>query len=87
MEDLQGIIQFYESPVGQRFLKALPQVARDTQEQGMQMEQKGAMNVLEQMSSDYPELKPLLRPQPGDPSEAPAPAPTPEPHVPATAPK
>jgi uncharacterized protein len=87
MEDLQGIIQFYESPVGQRFLKALPQVARDTQEQGMQMEQKGAMNVLEQMSSDYPELKPLLRPQPGDPSEAPAPAPTPEPHAPATAPK
>lgn len=87
MEDIQGIIQFYESPVGQRFIKALPQVARDTQEQGMQMEQKGAMNVLEQMSSDYPELKPLLRPQPGDPNEAPAPAPTPETRAPATAPK
>jgi uncharacterized protein len=87
MEDLQGIIQFYETPVGQRMIKAYPEVARDTETVGMQIEQKGAMNVLEQMSSDYPELKPLLRPQPGDPDQAPAPAPAPEPRAPATAPK
>jgi hypothetical protein len=87
MEDIQAIIQFYESPVGQRVVKALPQVSRDTQELGVQMEQKGAMNVLEEMSSDYPELKPMLRPQTGDPDQAPAPAPTPGPGAPAAAPK
>jgi uncharacterized protein len=73
MEDIQAIIQFYESPVGQRVVKALPQVARDSQELGVQMEQKGAMNVLQEMSSDYPELKQMLRTQGNDSDEAPAP--------------
>src|SRR5271170_7947725 len=57
MEDLQALIQFYESPLGQRVVKALPEVTRDSEELGVQMEQKGAMNVLQEMSSDYPELK------------------------------
>ncbi len=82
MEDIQAIIQFYESPLGQRAVKALPQVTRDSEELGVQMEQKGAMNVLQEMSGDYPELKQLLRPQQDSDSEtvpapekAPAPAP------------
>jgi hypothetical protein len=79
MEDLQALIQFYESPVGQRMVKALPQVMRGSQELGVQMQQKGAMNVLEEMSSDYPELKPMLKPQGSDPDQAPAPAPPPAP--------
>jgi uncharacterized protein len=62
LEDIQGITQFYESPLGQRVVKALPQVARESQELGVQMQQKGAMSVLQDMSSEYPELKQMLRP-------------------------
>jgi len=85
-EDLQALIQFYESPIGQRVVKALPQVTRDSEELGVQMEQKGAMNVLQEMSSDYPELKAMLKPQQdSDQGAAPAPgtAPTPAPAAPA----
>ena len=61
MEDIQAITQFYESPLGQRVVNALPQVTRESEELGMQMQQKGAMNVLQEMSSDYPELKQMLQ--------------------------
>ena len=84
MEDIQAITQFYESPLGQRMVNALPQVTRESEELGMQMQQKGAMNVLQEMSSDYPELKQMLKPeQESEPEAAPAPERTP---VPATKP-
>ncbi len=85
MEDIQAISQFYESPVGQRVVKALPQVARESEELGVQMEQKGAMNVLQEMSTEYPELKQMLKPQENDadaPDKTPAPAPKPAPTAP-----
>ena len=72
MEDIQAISQFYESPLGQRMVKALPQVARESEELGVQMEQKGAMNVLQEMSGEYPELKQMLKPQESEPETAPA---------------
>ncbi len=89
MEDVQALIQFYESPLGKRVVKALPQVAQESEQLGVQMQQKGAMNVLQDMSADYPELKQMLRPQGAAPDESPAPekAPAPEaPPAPKTAP-
>ena len=71
MEDIQGLIKFYESPLGQRVVKTLPQVAQQTQQAGVQMDQKAALDVLRSMSTEYPELKQLLPPEPG---AAPAPA-------------
>src|ERR1700734_253848 len=50
MEDLQGLIQFYESPLGQRVVKTLPEVAQSSQRAGVQLEQKGALTVLQGMS-------------------------------------
>jgi hypothetical protein len=80
MEDIQAITQFYESPLGQRMVNALPQVTRESEELGMQLQQKGAMNVLQDMSSDYPELKQMLKPEPeGGPEAAPAPERSPAP--------
>ena len=61
-EDIEGLVQFYESPLGQRVVKALPQVAQESQRTGVQMQQRGAMAVLQDMSNDYPELKSMLRP-------------------------
>jgi len=85
MEEIQGLIKFYESPLGQHVVKTLPQVAQQTQQAGVQMDQKAALDVLRSMSADYPDLKQLLPPEPG---AAPAPgsgpgAGTPMPHSPA----
>jgi hypothetical protein len=68
MEDIQALIKFYESPLGQHVVKTLPQVAQQTQQAGVQMDQKAALDVLRSMSTDYPELKQLLPPEPGAPT-------------------
>jgi uncharacterized protein len=84
MEDIQGLIQFYESPLGQRVVKQLPQVSQESQSAGVQIEQNAAMVTLESMQDDYPELKPMLQAQSPSqgavpaPGTAPAPAPAPQ---------
>jgi hypothetical protein len=91
MEDVQNLIQFYESPLGQRVVKNLPLVAQESQEIGLDLDQKAAMNVLRSMSDDYPQLKQILPPDNSKPEAAPAapkpapgaaPAPTPAPPAP-----
>jgi len=84
LDDIQAISQFYESPLGQRVVKALPQVARDSEELGVPMQQMGAMKVLQDMSGEYPELKQMLKPQESEPETAPGPdkEPTPVPAAP-----
>src|ERR1700722_18678224 len=84
MEDIQGLIKFYESPLGQRVVKTLPEVVQQTQQAGVQIDQNAALAVLRSMSTDYPELQQMLPPEPGTspagPSGgAPAPAPVPPP--------
>lgn len=78
MEDLQGMIQFYESPLGQRVMKALPEVLQQTQRQGATIERTAALDTLKQMTGDYPEIKPLL-PEDQKPALAPG---TPQPPKP-----
>jgi len=70
MEDIQGLIQFYESPLGQRVVKQLPHVAQESQRVGVQMEQRGALAVLHDMSTEYPELKSMLESPAGEASGA-----------------
>jgi uncharacterized protein len=80
LEDIQGITKFYESPVGQRMVKEMPDVARESQSVGMQMGQKVVIDVLRGMSDEYPQLKQMLPPDPEHPAPAPsaaAPAPGP----------
>jgi uncharacterized protein len=79
MEDVQNLIQFYESPLGQRVVKNLPIVAQESQEAGLEMDQKAAMGVLRGMSDDYPQLKQILPPDHSKPEAAPAPKPSPAP--------
>jgi len=77
MEDVQNLIQFYESPLGQRVVKNLPIVAQESQEIGLDLDQKAAMNVLRGMSDDYPQLKQILPPDNSKPEAAPASKPAP----------
>jgi uncharacterized protein len=85
-EEIQEMTKFYESPVGQKMVKQLPQVTKESQDTGVQIEQNAAMSVLEGMQDEYPELKPMLHPQgpgagapgaPGAPSPEAQPAPAP----------
>lgn len=66
-EDIKGLIQFYESPLGQRMVAALPQIARESQSAGYQLGQKVARQVLQEMQEEYPELKPGQKPAPSNP--------------------
>jgi uncharacterized protein len=70
LEDVQGMIQFYESPLGQRVMKALPQILQETQQRGQVIERTAALSMLREMSGDYPEIKALL-PESQKPSTAP----------------
>jgi hypothetical protein len=77
LEDIQALIQFYESPVGQRFVEQLPRLTEESRAIGAKLGQAAAFQTLEEMSDDYPELKGLPRgganPSPHTP-EAPQPA-------------
>jgi uncharacterized protein len=86
MEDIQGMTKFYESPVGQRMVKEMPDVSKEWQTAGMQIDQKVAMQVLWGMEDEYPQLKQLLPPDPSKPAPAPAPSLAPAPGPSATPP-
>jgi hypothetical protein len=59
-EDIKSLTHFYETPVGQRALKAMPLVMHDSLVIGSQFGQKIAFDILKEMAGEYPELKPML---------------------------
>jgi hypothetical protein len=73
MEDIQGLIKFYESPLGQQVVKVMPGVVQQSQASGAAIDQKAAISTLRSMSEEYPQLKQMLPP---DPSAPPQPAPS-----------
>lgn len=78
MEEIQGLVQFYESPLGQHVVKVLPQVLEESQTAGMQIDRKVALDVLRGMSDEYPELKRMLPAENGEPQPNPDTNTTPE---------
>lgn len=57
-EDVAGLLDYYRSPLGQRILKVLPQVAQESQALGFTLGQKAAQETLEELRKDYPEFVP-----------------------------
>ena len=55
-EDVKGLLDYYNSPLGQRMLKALPEVARESQAAGFALGQKAAQEALEELKSEYPDF-------------------------------
>src|ERR1700730_10510639 len=72
MEDIQGLTKFYESPVGQRVLKSLPEAQEEAYSSGQQMDRQAALKVLWGMADEYTQLKQLLPPDPSKPESKPA---------------
>jgi uncharacterized protein len=81
LEDIEGITRFYESPLGRRLVRTLPEVSQESQSSASQLVRGNAIQVLQGMTDEYPELKPLLqsnngaKPQPAPGAEQPAPRP------------
>lgn len=74
MEDIQGLVKFYESPLGMRVVKAMPQVNQELQQAGIMVDQKAAMSTLRGMSEEYPQLKQMLPADGSSPASGNAPS-------------
>jgi uncharacterized protein len=59
-QEIDGLVQFYESPLGQHVVQVLPQVLQQSQDAAAKMDQEAALSVLRGMSNDYPQLKQML---------------------------
>jgi len=57
-EDLRELLAYYQSPFGQRMLKVLPEVARESQAAGFKLGQKAAQDAMEDLKPDYPDFVP-----------------------------
>ena len=55
-EDVDGLLEYYQSPLGQRMLKALPEIAKESQQAGYSLGQKAAQETLEDLKADYPDF-------------------------------
>jgi hypothetical protein len=55
-EDLQGLLDYYHSPLGQRMLKVLPKVTSESQAAGFALGQKAAQETMEELKTDFPEF-------------------------------
>jgi hypothetical protein len=55
-DDLKGLLDYYHSPLGQRMLKTLPELTRESQATGFALGQKAAQETMEELKADYPEF-------------------------------
>jgi hypothetical protein len=55
-DDLKGLIDYYHSPLGQRMLKSLPELTRESQAAGFTMGQKAAQETMDELKVDFPEF-------------------------------
>lgn len=79
LDDIQALTKFYDSPIGQRLVKEMPEVNQQMAIAGQQIENTAAIAALRSMTDDYPQLKQMLPPD----SSAPTPSSTPAPSTPA----
>jgi hypothetical protein len=72
MEEIQQLTKFYESPVGQHYVKSMPTVIGESQAAGARIDQPLAVAALRSMQTDYPQIKQMLPAErPAPPSDAP----------------
>ena len=55
-DDLKGLLEYYRSPLGQRMLKTLPELTRESQAAGFALGQKAAQETMEELKADFPEF-------------------------------
>jgi hypothetical protein len=56
-DDIKEIIHFYESPLGQKYLRVTPQLTQETFEAASKLGKKMYDEIEKEMETEYPELK------------------------------
>jgi len=89
LEEIQELVRFYESPLGQHVVATMGQVSRDSQNAALTMERDAAFKTLTAMTPEYPEIDKVLHPEGSaapasgqGPKTVPVPAPAPAPAAP-----
>jgi uncharacterized protein len=55
-DEIQGLIQFYQTPLGQRYVQVMPDMMKQSYAVSAQWGQEIAKQVLDEMREKYPEL-------------------------------
>ncbi len=56
--EIQGLIEFYQSPLGQKVIEALPQIMQRSYQVGAEWGQQLSQEILQEMQEEFPELAP-----------------------------
>jgi TonB family protein len=56
-DEVKQATKFYETPFGQKFVEILPKITADSIQWGSDLAQKAAPEILQQLCTEYPELK------------------------------
>jgi hypothetical protein len=59
-DEIKGLIQFYESPVGKKAIQVLPEITQKGMKRGMELGGTVAPKALARWLEEYPEMKSLL---------------------------
>jgi hypothetical protein len=62
-EDIKGLIQFYQTPLGQKTVKALPQLTAELTEAGQQLGGTMARESMLEVIAEHPELEKAMEEQ------------------------
>lgn len=60
-DDIKGLTQFYQTPLGQKTLTVLPKLTAEMQTQGMQIGQQIGKESMEEVLAEHPELAKALQ--------------------------
>lgn len=56
-EDIKGLIQFYESPLGKKTVQVVPTLTQESVTRGMEVGQLAGQRAMTRLVEEFPELK------------------------------
>lgn len=59
-EEIEGLIQFYQTPLGRKVVSVLPQVVLESQTEGMKWGEKVGRDSMAEVLEEHPDLKKAL---------------------------
>ncbi len=63
-DDVKGLLKFYGTPLGQRAIKALPEITRESQAVGVELGRKAATDTIEELKTEYVDILSPEKPAP-----------------------
>lgn len=63
-EEILGLIQFYETPLGRKATQALPALVQESMARGQEQGQQAAMRAVARLADEFPELRSALQGHP-----------------------